>query len=64
MDWTHNDIGLGKDSYQNIYSNPKEDVWRDRNNPSSGDKLDNDNNGFIDDLKGLFLSITKTKISN
>jgi len=52
LDWAHKDIGLGRDSYQNVYLNPNEDLWKDNNNPSTGDYIDNDRNGFIDDLKG------------
>ncbi|MFK8297910.1 S8 family peptidase [Capnocytophaga cynodegmi] len=52
LDWTHKDIGLGKDSYQNVYLNYREDLWKDSNNPNTGDSQDNDKNGFIDDLKG------------
>ncbi len=52
LDWAHKDIGLGRDSYQNVYLNPNEDLWKDNNNPSTGDYIDNDKNGFIDDLKG------------
>ncbi len=51
-DWSHNDLGLGSDSYQNIYSNSLEDIWSDQNNPSSGDHVDSDANGFVDDWKG------------
>ena len=51
-DWMHEDLGSGTDSYQNIYLNPAEDVWSNPNNPATGDGIDNDNNGFIDDWKG------------
>jgi subtilisin family serine protease len=51
-DWSHNDLGLGTDTYQNIYTNSLEDTWSDQNNPSSGNHMDNDSNGFIDDWKG------------
>lgn len=52
IDWEHEDIGLGTDSYQNIFLNPGEDAWTNANNPSTGNRIDNDNNGFIDDWKG------------
>ena len=55
LDWTHQDIGLGRDLYQNVYLNSKEDLWRDSNNPTTGDSQDNDNNGFVDDLKGSII---------
>ncbi|MEW4923275.1 S8 family serine peptidase [Algibacter sp. 2305UL17-15] len=51
-DWTHTDLGIGNDIYQNIHLNQGEDVWSDPNNPSTGNGLDDDNNGFIDDWKG------------
>jgi len=51
-DWTHEDIGLGSDNYQNIWLNPGEDAWTSSNDPSTGDLVDNDGNGFIDDWKG------------
>lgn len=51
-DWTHEDLGLGTDGYQNIYLNPGEDAWSDPNNPQTGNGVDDDNNGLIDDWKG------------
>jgi subtilisin family serine protease len=51
-EWTHSDLGLGTDSYQNIYLNPGEDVWTNPNNPTTGNGIDDDNNGLIDDWKG------------
>lgn len=51
-DWQHPDIGLGADIYQNIYINTGEDTWSDPNNPTTGNGVDDDNNGFIDDWKG------------
>jgi len=33
IDWEHVDIGIGPDSYQNIYMNNGEDIWSDINNP-------------------------------
>lgn len=51
--WSHEDIGnLNDFLIDNIYENEGEDVWSDINDPSSGDKIDNDNNGFIDDWRG------------
>ena len=52
IDWTHSDLGLGADLYQNIYLNPGEDAWSDPNDPSTGNGVDDDNNGLIDDWKG------------
>lgn len=51
-DWTHSDLGLGNDSYQNIYLNNGEDVWSNPNNPSTGNGIDDDGNGLVDDWKG------------
>jgi subtilisin family serine protease len=51
-DWTHSDIGLGANTYQNVYLNSGEDVWSNQNNPSTGNGIDDDNNGLIDDWKG------------
>jgi len=51
-DWMHDDLGLGSDSYENIYCNPNENDWLDINNPLSGNHLDDDVNGFVDDYKG------------
>ncbi len=51
-DWEHYDLGIGNDSYQNISINSNEDVWTIENNPSTGNGLDDDNNGLIDDWKG------------
>jgi subtilisin family serine protease len=51
-DWTHSDLGIGSDTYQNIYLNPGEDVWTDQNDPTTGNGIDDDNNGLIDDWKG------------
>jgi serine protease len=51
-DWTHEDMGLGTDSYQNIYLNSGEDAWTSPNNPATGNGVDNDGNGLVDDWKG------------
>ncbi|WP_299443830.1 S8 family peptidase [uncultured Aquimarina sp.] len=51
-DWTHEDLGLGTDGYQNVYLNPGEDAWSNPNNPNTGNGIDDDGNGFIDDWKG------------
>ena len=45
-------IGLGNDNYQNILLNSGEDIWNDPNDPSTGNGIDDDNNGLIDDWKG------------
>lgn len=51
VDWEHVELGVGNDAYQNIFLNTG-DTWSDPNDPYSGDGIDNDNNGFIDDYKG------------
>ncbi len=51
-DWKHNDLGLGKDVYQNINLKSEEDDWINNNNPNTGNKIDDDSNGLIDDWKG------------
>jgi subtilisin family serine protease len=51
-DWMHPDLGIGSDTYQNIYLNPGEDVWTNQNDPTTGNGIDDDNNGLIDDWKG------------
>ena len=52
LEWTHQDIGLGYNSYQNVYLNSGEDAWTNANTPSTGNHLDDDGNGHIDDWKG------------
>lgn len=52
IDWEHEDIGLGTDSYQNIYLNSGEDAWTDVNDPTTGNGIDDDGNGLVDDWKG------------
>ncbi len=56
VDWTHQDLGLGNDGYQHIYLNPGEDAWSDPNDPTTGNGIDDDNNGKIDDWKGWFFN--------
>jgi serine protease len=50
-DWSHEDMGYGTDSYQNIYLNNAENDWVNPNIPG-GDGVDNDMNGYVDDWKG------------
>jgi subtilisin family serine protease len=51
-EWTHSDLGLGADAYQSIYLNPGEDVWTNQDDPTTGNGIDDDDNGLIDDWKG------------
>ncbi len=53
VDWRHEDLGFGTDSYQNIWLNNGEDTWSDPSNPASGNGVDDDGNGLIDDWKGF-----------
>tara|TARA_R110002072_G_scaffold14272_2_gene59359 strand:- start:56557 stop:58890 length:2334 start_codon:yes stop_codon:yes gene_type:complete len=51
-DWFHQDLGLGTDSYENIFLNPGEDAWSNPADPTTGNGIDDDGNGLIDDWKG------------
>ncbi|MGB0932672.1 MAG: hypothetical protein ACPGU5_00210 [Lishizhenia sp.] len=53
MNWEHEDIGFGPDNYSNIFYNMAENDWANPNDPTSGDGIDNDNNGYIDDYDWL-----------
>ena len=46
IDWTHNDLAV------NIWLNHGEDAWSNPNDPSTGNGIDDDGNGFTDDWKG------------
>lgn len=52
VDWAHPDLGVGNDTYENIFLNPGEDAWTDPNDPTTGNGVDDDGNGLIDDWKG------------
>ncbi|MEL7222993.1 MAG: S8 family serine peptidase, partial [Bacteroidota bacterium] len=52
LDFNHPDIGFGDDGYSNLYFNKVEDDWSDPNDPSSGNGIDDDDNGKIDDWRG------------
>ena len=51
-EFTHDDLGMGADGYQNVWLNPGEDAWSDPTDPGTGNGLDDDGNGFVDDWKG------------
>ncbi|MEZ4655047.1 MAG: S8 family serine peptidase [Candidatus Eisenbacteria bacterium] len=51
-DWTHNDLGKGTDNYSTIWTNPGEDAWTSPENPATGNGIDDDGNGHVDDWKG------------
>lgn len=46
VDYKHPDLAA------NMWTNPGEDPWADPNDPTSGNGIDDDNNGFIDDWRG------------
>ena len=46
VDYKHEDLA------DNIYTNPGEDAWAIPNDPTSGNGVDDDGNGKIDDYKG------------
>lgn len=52
VEFSHSDLGTGADNYNNIWINPGEDAWSDPGNPNTGNGIDDDNNGFVDDWKG------------
>lgn len=51
-EFDHVDLGTGADAYQNVWLNPGEDAWSDPDDPTTGNGLDDDSNGHIDDWKG------------
>ena len=51
-EFTHVDLGTGADAYQNIWLNDGEDAWADPTNPATGNGIDDDGNGYVDDWKG------------
>jgi serine protease len=55
-EFTHEDLGLGVDAYQNVWLNAGEDAWSDPNDPATGNGVDDDGNGFVDDWKGYDFS--------
>jgi hypothetical protein len=52
IDWSHPDLGTSNSTYQNIWLNNREDAWANPNDPSTGNGIDDDHNGLIDDWKG------------
>ncbi|MBO4581456.1 MAG: S8 family peptidase [Bacteroidales bacterium] len=51
VDWMHPDLGMGNDGYHNFHTNLM-DQWGQFGDPSSGNNIDDDNNGLIDDYLG------------
>ncbi len=52
-EFTHEDLGTGSDGYQNIWLNNGEDAWSDPDDPATGNGVDDDLNGYVDDWKGF-----------
>lgn len=46
IDYKHPDLAA------NMWTNPGEDAWSDPNNPNTGNGIDDDNNGYVDDWRG------------
>ncbi|MBI3194911.1 MAG: S8 family serine peptidase, partial [Ignavibacteriae bacterium] len=46
VQWDHPDL------FANIWKNPGEDAWANPNDPTTGNGVDDDGNGFIDDWRG------------
>lgn len=51
-EFNHEDLGTGSDAFDSIWRNPGEDAWSDPTDPSTGNGIDDDNNGYVDDWKG------------
>lgn len=52
VEFSHEDLGPGADGYQNVWLNPGEDAWSDPDDPATGNGVDDDMNGLVDDWKG------------
>jgi subtilisin family serine protease len=46
VDYKHPDLAA------NMWTNPGEDAWADPNDPNTGNGIDDDNNGYVDDWRG------------
>ena len=46
VDYKHPDLAA------NMWTNPGEDAWTDPNNPNTGNGIDDDGNGYVDDWRG------------
>ena len=51
VEFSHEDLGSGPDAYQNVWLNPGEDAWSDPDDPMTGNGIDDDMNGLVDDWK-------------
>ncbi len=54
VEWFHEDFAqaTGTTANSSIWYNTGEDAWADPNDPTTGNGLDDDGNGFIDDWRG------------
>lgn len=65
LDITHPELGNGTDGYNNLWSNSGEDAWSNPNDPSTGNGVDDDANGLIDDWRGWnFIAPNNNVITN
>ncbi len=55
-EFSHEDLGTGGDAYQNVWLNAGEDAWSDPDDPATGNGVDDDGNGYVDDWKGYDFS--------
>ncbi|MCP4902240.1 MAG: S8 family serine peptidase [bacterium] len=55
-EFSHEDLGMGADAYQNVWLNAGEDAWSSPNDPTTGNGVDDDLNGYVDDWKGYDFS--------
>ncbi len=52
VNWLHEDFAQATGTSGTFWLNPGEDAWSDVNDPNTGDGIDNDGNGYIDDWRG------------
>lgn len=64
VDWWHQDFAQATGTTGTFWLNPGEDTWTDPNDPSSGDGIDNDSNGFVDDWRGWNFSDQDNDVSD
>ncbi|MEW6509525.1 MAG: S8 family serine peptidase [Bacteroidota bacterium] len=55
----HPDIGpgTGANNYENVWKNSGEDEWSSQFEPNTGNHVDDESNGFVDDWKGWNLDL-------
>ncbi|HDO27209.1 MAG TPA: hypothetical protein ENH02_03745, partial [Bacteroidetes bacterium] len=52
LQWDMEEFGPVDNNLDVVYHNPEEDEWNYWDDPESGNGIDDDNNGLIDDLRG------------